>query len=123
MEIIIKTSLLVLFIGINIGFARYDAYRIKNHIRIRHAINALVYLGFMLLVYKWLTIYSALAILLIRIPVFNTALNIFRGKPANWLSYTTTSIITQATNGIVEKIGYWTYNILLILISIILLYI
>mgnify|MGYP003346896477 CR=1 FL=1 len=45
---IINTLLLILFIGINIGLARYDAYRIKNNIRIRHGINSLTYIGFML---------------------------------------------------------------------------
>lgn len=119
---ITSTLLLILFIGINIGLARYDAYRIKNNIRIRHAINALVYVGFMLPFYRWLTIPLILGLLLVRIPVFNTALNIFRGKPANWLSYTTTSIITQATNGIVEKIGYWTYNAILLFLAGLLIY-
>lgn len=120
----INILILLIFIGINIGLARYDAYRIKNNIRIRHAINALIYVGLILIFYKWLTIFKVFALLLIRIPVFNTSLNLFRGKPANWLSYTTTSIIDQYfTNKIIEKIGYWTYNILLILISIILLYI
>jgi hypothetical protein len=120
---IVNTLLLLLFIGINIGLARYDAYRIKNNIRIRHAINALVYVGFMLPFYRWLTIPLVLGLLLIRIPVFNTALNIFRGKPANWISHTTTSIIDQTMNKYVEKIGYWNYKIILLFLAGFLIYI
>lgn len=119
----INTILLVLFVGINIGLAQYDAYRIKNNIRIRHAINALIYVGLMIPFLKWLTVAKILGILLLRIPVFNTSLNLFRGKPASYLSSTTTSIIDQIMNKYIEKIGYWNYNALLILVTIILLYI
>jgi len=119
----INTLILLLFIGINIGLARYDAYRIKNNIRIRHAINALIYVGLILIFYKWLTITKILGLLLIRIPIFNTSLNIFRGKPADYLSSTTTSIIDQLMNKHIERVGYWNYNVGLIVLSGFLMYI
>ena len=70
--------LIIVFIGVNILLALYDAYRIKNNIRIRHAINAIIYCVIIMLFWKWLTIYKVLGLLLIRVPIFNTALNIFR---------------------------------------------
>lgn len=72
---------------------------------------------------KWLTIIKILGILLIRIPVFNTLLNIFRGRPANYLSTTTTSIIDQIMNKYIEKIGYWNYNGIIFGGAVILIYI
>lgn len=119
----ISTLILILFVGINIGLARYDAYRIKNNLRIRHAVNSVVYILLMMLFIKWLTATKVLGLLLIRIPVFNTALNIFRGRAASHLSKTTTSIIDQKMNKHIQKVGYWYYNSLLILVAIILLYI
>ena len=121
--VLINTLILILFIGINIGLARYDAYRIKNNIRIKHAINALIYVGLILLFWKWLTIAKILGILLLRIPIFNTALNVFRGRPADYLSKTTTSIIDQIMNKYIEKIGYWKYSIGLLVLAGFLIYI
>jgi uncharacterized membrane protein YccC len=68
--VLINTLILILFIGINIGLARYDAYRIKNHLRIRHAINSIVYIGLILLFWKWLTITKILGILLFVLDIF-----------------------------------------------------
>jgi hypothetical protein len=121
--VLINTLILILFIGINIGLARYDAYRIKNNIRIKHAINSIVYVGLILLFWKWLTIIKVLGILLLRIPIFNTSLNVFRGKSATHLSKTTTSIIDQKMNKHIEKIGYWKYSIGLLVLAGFLIYI
>ena len=118
----ISTLILILFIGINIGLAWYDAYRIKNNIRIRHAINSIIYLGLMLLFWKWLTILKVLGILLLRIPVFNTSLNIFRGKHATHLSKTTTSIIDQKMNNHIQRVGYWNYSVGLFVLAGFLIY-
>jgi hypothetical protein len=120
--VLINTLILILFIGINIGLARYDAYRIKNNIRIRHAINALIYVGLILLFWKWLTIAKILGILLLRIPIFNTALNVFRGIPADYLSKTTTSIIDQIMNRHIERVGYWNYSVGLFVLAGFLIY-
>jgi len=121
--VLINTLLLILFIGINIGLARYDAYRIKNNIRIKHAINSIIYVGIILLFWKWLTITKVLGILLLRIPIFNTALNIFRDKPATYLSKTTTSIIDQFMNKHIERVGYWNYSVGLLVLAGFLIYI
>ena len=120
--VLINTLLLILFVGINIGLARYDAYRIKNHLRIRHAINSIVYVGVILLFWKWLTITKVLGILLLRIPIFNTTLNVFRGKPATHLSKTTTSIIDQKMNRHIERVGYWNYSVGLFVLAGFLIY-
>jgi hypothetical protein len=119
MEIAISVLLIIVFVLINIGLAKYDAYKIKRHLRIRHAINAIVYVLCIAVFYKWLTITKVFGLLLIRIPVFNTSLNIFRGHPAHHISHTTTSIIDQRTNKIVMKMGYFTYHGILLLLSII----
>lgn len=123
MEIIENIVLVALFTGINIGLARYDAWRIKRNIRIRHAINAILYCLLILPFYNHLSIYNALGILLIRIPVFNTALNVFRGLPATYISQTTTSIIDKIMNVVVEKLGYWVYHVIVYVIAIILIFI
>lgn len=119
MEIVTSLLLIIVFVLINIGLAKYDAYKIKRHLRIRHAVNAIVYVVCIAIFYKWLTITKVFGLLLIRIPVFNTALNVFRGHPANHVSHTTTSIIDQLTNRIVIKIGYFTYHGILLLLSLI----
>jgi hypothetical protein len=119
MEIVTSLLLIIVFVLINIGLAKYDAYKIKRHLRIRHAINAIVYLLFIAVFYKWLSITKVFGLLLIRIPIFNTSLNIFRGLPANHISHTTTSIIDQLTNKLVMKIGYFIYHGILLLLSLI----
>lgn len=99
--------------------ALYDAWRIRKNIRIRHAINAIAYCGLIFLFYNLLDFYAIVGLLLLRIPVFNTALNIFRGLPADHISYTTTSIIDKYfTNPLIKKIGYWTYNCIVLFVSI-----
>jgi hypothetical protein len=118
-QIVYSIILFCLFVGINIGLAKYDAYKIKRHLRIRHAINAIVYLLCIAVFYKWLTITKVFGLLLIRIPVFNTSLNIFRGHPAHHISHTTTSIIDQHTNKVVMRIGYFTYHGILLILSLI----
>lgn len=120
MQVIYSVLFFWLFVAINIGLAKIDAYKIKNHLRIRHAINAIIYLAIMGIFYKFLTVYKVIGILLVRIPVFNTALNIFRGHKADHISHTTTSIIDQMTNKIVQKVGYFRYHIVLLILSFLL---
>lgn len=109
------------FALINIGLAAFDANRIKKHLRIHHGINGLIYLallgGVYLVTCSWTLI---LGLALLRVSVFNTSLNYFRGLHLTYISKTTTSIIDQATNFIPKKIGYWTYHILLILAALVL---
>lgn len=109
------------FALINIGLAAFDANRIKKHLRIHHGINGLVYLallsGVFLVTRSWTLI---LGLALLRITVFNTTLNYFRGLKLTYISESTTSIIDQITNFIPKKIGYWFYHIILALLALIL---
>jgi hypothetical protein len=118
----IKILLLVIFIIVNILLAKIDANKIKQNKPIYHGINGLIYLVLLIpiyfITYNWLNI---LGLLLLRIPVFNTSLNYFRGIALTYLSNSTTSIIDKITNKIPRKIGYWTYTLIILIISIILI--
>lgn len=111
----------VLFVLINIGLAAIDAGKIARGIWIKHGINGLIYSlllgGVYLLTREW-TLVLGLAIL--RIPIFNTFLNYFRGLPLTYISNSTTSIIDQITNFIPKKVGYWTYHSTLVLLALVL---
>lgn len=106
----IKLILSAIFIVINIVLAYIDSNRIKQGKRIYHGINGLLYGGLTACTY-FLTysIPSVFALLFLRIPVFNSALNLFRGLPINYTSKTTTSIIDRLTYGIIERVGYFNY--------------
>lgn len=113
---------LLIFILINIGLAKIDANKIKKGIKIKHGINGLIYFvllnGLYFITYNWVLV---LGLAIIRIPIFNTALNYFRGLSLTYVSESTTSIIDHLTLKIIKKIGYWTYNILIVIISLILI--
>ena len=115
-------ELLIIFVIFNIVLAYFDANKIKQNIRIYHGLNGLIYTALLILAYlltkDWLTI---IGLMILRIPVFNTALNYFRDKKLTHISKSTTSIIDQFTNKIPEKIGYWVYHSILFLISLILI--
>jgi hypothetical protein len=114
--------LFIIFVLINIGLASIDAYKIEQGKQIRHGLNALVYLIMIAPIFNtthnW---HLVLSLLLIRIPVFNTSLNYFRGKELDYISTSTTSIIDKITNWIPNKIGYWVYHLILFIISLILI--
>ena len=118
----IKILLIIVFVIINILLAKVDANKIKQNQPIYHGINGLIYLILLtpvyFITYSWLNI---LGLLLLRIPVFNTSLNYFRGIALTYLSNSTTSIIDKITNKIPRKIGYWTYTSIILIISIILM--
>ena len=114
-------GLVSFFILANIGLAYYDSWRIKNNLRIRHGVNAVVYILLIAIFFKMLTITKVIGLLMIRIPVFNTALNIFRDLPPIYLSRSTTSIIDKITNPIIRKVGYWTYSLIIFSSAIILI--
>jgi hypothetical protein len=115
----IKIGLFVLFVLINMVLAFIDANKIKQGKKIYHGINGAIYAGLLIIAFiithSWLTI---LGLALLRIPVFNTSLNYFRGKELTYLSSSTTSIIDQLTNSIPKTIGYWTYTAALLIISL-----
>ena len=116
-----KILLFILFIIINIILANIDANKIKQNKSIFHGINGLIYSVLIgstcWITHNWVPI---IGLALLRIPIFNTALNYFRGLPLTYLSSSTTSIIDRITNWIPEKIGYWTYNSIILIISLIL---
>ena len=121
---IIKILLFVIFVITNISLAFIDANKIKQGQKIYHGINGLIYFGLLLLVYIAIpssNLLTMLGLSLLRIPVFNTSLNYFRGLPLTYLSNSTTSIIDQLTNSIPKKIGYWPYTITLLTLSLILI--
>lgn len=115
---LIRIIIAVVFIALNVVLANIDAKKIKQGKKILHGINGLVYgllvaLGYVL-THSWLVV---IGLLLIRIPVFNTALNYFRGLKLTYLSDSTTSIIDRLTNFVPKKIGYWLYHGLLLAIA------
>jgi uncharacterized membrane protein len=117
-----KGPILILFVVSNVILAYYDANRIKQDSRIYHGLNGLVYIGLLTLAYLLTVDWGLIAgLTLLRIPVFNTALNYFRGKELTYISKHTTSIVDQLTNRIPEKVGYWTYHTVLLLVSLILI--
>ena len=89
-------ELLIIFVIFNIVLAYFDANKIKQNIRIYHGLNGLTYTTALILVYlltkNWLAI---IGLAILRIPVFNTALNYFRDKKLTHISKSTTSIIDQ----------------------------
>lgn len=111
----------LLFTLINIVLAAIDANKIKKGLRIYHGINGLVYCTLLGAVYLFTSSWTLiLGLALLRIPVFNTFLNYFRGLELTYLSESTTSIIDQITNFIPKKIGYWPYNIALLVLALLL---
>jgi len=114
-----KVLLLITFIVANIILAKIDTCKISENRKIYHGINALIY--FALLFFAYLDVRSiqvVMGLALLRIPVFNTSLNYFRGLHLTYVSYSTTSIIDRLTNPIVEKVGYWRYHAIVFLTSI-----
>lgn len=111
----------VIFLLINIGLAKIDSNLIKKGKKIKHGLNAVIYFILLGIPYyftkDWFLI-GGLALL--RIPIFNTFLNGFRGKELDYISDSTTSIIDKITNWIPKKIGYWVYNSIILLISLVL---
>jgi hypothetical protein len=114
--------LMGIFTFINLFLARIDADKIEDGKRICHGLNGAIY-GILIcstfvITHSYLTV---LALALLRIPVFNTGLNIMRGLPPTYISKFTTSIIDRWTYRIVEKLGYWTYNAIILGLALILI--
>jgi hypothetical protein len=117
-----KLILSLIFIVINIVLAYIDARRIKQGKRIYHGINGAVYAGLTFIAYLFVRdLFIIPAMLVLRIQIFNSSLNLFRGLPITYISKTTTSIIDRLTYGIVERLGYFTYCSILLVVTLILL--
>lgn len=117
-----KWVLLGILTFINIFLAKIDSVKILNNERICHGLNASIYA--LLCCSTYLLTHSIIPIFafaLVRIPIFNTSLNIMRGLPPTYISKFTTSIIDRLTYRIVEKLGYWEYNGLILGLTILLM--
>ena len=118
-----KISIYLLFILLNGILALFDSEKIKKGEHIYHEINDLVYITIIGVVYLISgDILMSFGLSLIRIPVYNTSLNYFRGISLTYLSETTTSIIDRITNFIQKTIGYWTYVSIQFIISTVLIF-
>jgi hypothetical protein len=117
-----KLIVLGIFTLINIALAKYDSWRIANHKRVYHGVNALVYL--LLLIYPYILTkdwFFMIALLSLRRIVFDTALNLFRGLRFDYISSTTTSVIDRLSYDFQAKYGYFVYYgmfFILIILSI-----
>lgn len=110
-----KLILSLVFVVINIGLAYIDSVRIKQGKHIYHGVNGAIYGALTLIGYLFIhDLFVIPAMLVLRIPVFNTSLNLFRGLPYNYTSKTTTSIIDRITYGIIERVGYFNYCFILL---------
>ena len=118
-----KIILLLAFVVANIVLAQVDACKIKQQKKICHAINAFVYFALLFFAYtETHSLQIVLGLTLLRVPVFNTSLNYFRGLKLTYISQTTGSNIDRLTNPIIEKIGYWTYHTIVLLASLTLIF-
>lgn len=108
--ILLKVIFVVLYSFLNILLANHDAVKIFQHKKIEHGINALVYLALILpagyLTNSWIFLIGLLAL---RRIVFDTALNLLRGLPFDYISSTTTSVIDRLSYKFQARFGYLTY--------------
>lgn len=111
--------MILLFTFINILLALIDANIIKKGERINHLMNAVIYSLMLVIIFiLGATINEVIAALIIRIPVFNTSLNIFRGLRYDYVSADPESIIDRMALPIIDLFGYDNYNLFIILIAI-----
>lgn len=93
------TLVQLLFTILNIVIADYHAHLFREHKKISHAAWAIGYtsaLGiasFAVCGLSWQLAYTMAAVLVLRIPVFNTAINYFRERPLFYLG--TASLIDR----------------------------
>ena len=118
----LRLFLFVLFAALNIGLAYIDAHKIKQNKPINHGVNALLYLIPLIIVSLFIQSWTVpVGLLVIRIPVFNTSLNYFRGLSLDYLSVSTTSVIDRITNWLPRAIGYANYHVALLIIAALLI--
>lgn len=118
----VEFILTFLYICLNVFLAQIDAYKIRSGMRIKHGINAGVYIllcGIALYITR--DTYFFVALMFLRKVVFDTSLNILRGLPYSYASSTTTSIIDRATYRLNQRLGYWLFYGIISLITLILI--
>jgi hypothetical protein len=121
---LLKLLIALVYAGLNILHAKYDAIRISQHKRIYHGINGLVHVILVGIVYLFIKdLFFTIGLLALRRIVFDTALNLFRGLRFDYISSTTTSIIDRLSYDFQKRYGYFIYYgifFLFVLLSIIL---
>lgn len=111
---------LIMISMINVLLAWSDTNKIKNNEPISHDINAVIYV---VIVFCFCLIshdpVNAISYLAIRIPLFNTSLNLFRGLPYDYHPKKPESFVDKCGSYVIDMFGYDNYNLFLILIAII----
>jgi len=97
--------------------AKIDANKIRDGIHIKHGINALVYCVLIAPTF-FISWHYPIAMLALRRIVFDTALNLFRGLPFDYISATTTSIIDRISYDFQQEWGYFCYYMIFVIIII-----
>jgi hypothetical protein len=106
------------FVILNVILAWIDATRINKNKFIDHFYNAFIYSCFVgLAYYVRQDFLLVLGLYLLRIPVFNTSLNVFRGLSPTYISSSPASVVDKIINPIISFIGYWIFNIIILLTS------
>jgi hypothetical protein len=109
--------ILILYTILNVVLAKIDANKIRNGIHIKHGINALVYCALIAPTF-FISWSYPIAMLALRRIVFDTALNMFRGLPYDYISATTTSIIDRISYDFQKEWGYFAYYMIFVVIII-----
>jgi len=109
--------ILILYTILNLVLAKIDAYKISKGIHIKHGINALVYCVLIAPTF-FISWHYPIAMLALRRIVFDTALNLFRGLPFDYISATTTSIVDRISYDFQKEWGYFCYYMIFVVIII-----
>lgn len=107
---------------LNIALAHHDARLIKAHKPILHAWNGGTYFAYVLaaaLIHQSYGLF--LSLLIVRIPIFNTSLNLFRGLRYDYHNPKSGSYIDSLFDDWLDIFGYLGLNIFIILLSVLLL--
>lgn len=109
--------IIIAYILVNIILAKIDSWKIKHNKHIKHGINALIYC--VLIAPTFLISWSfPIGMLALRRIVFDTALNLFRGLPYDYISATTTSIVDRISYDFQKEWGYFAYYMIFVVIII-----
>lgn len=100
--------ILIIFMVINIGMARYESFLRKRDIQngttgaIKHWFWACVYIGLCVSAFfiSDKNYFLLAALITVRKPVFDISFNLFNGLPAFMVSTTTSSIIDKINNSL-----------------------
>ena len=107
------------FFLLNVVLAWIDATRINKGKFIDHYYNGFIYACFVGLAYYIRPdLNLVVGLLLYRIPIFNTFLNIFRGLNSSYISDNPASLVDRILNPCIRILGYWTFNTVILLLAL-----